>query len=446
MTGVIGLILLNFMSLFMIASIGIVGYSMAAEFNAIDKVGLIFALETCFRCAVCPISGKLGEKVGRKNLLIGALTAYTISFAVAAFATNITTIIVTRCICGAAWGCWMVNSFILFCDIFGQEAAPRYSGMAQTFGTVAILAAAPIAGVLCNVNWRLTYYICVPVLLVTLILCIIGVPKAEKDKNQAPMDIAGALCCALLLVPFCLAMAFGTAKGWTSPTLLVLYALSVVGLIGLIFAEKKAIDPILPVRLLKNKFYLSIFLTSFCFCVADAAGQYVPSYLQAVCGVSSTAASLVSLPGNILCAAITLFLGNYIAKHGRYRGMVVIWCVLSVISGVLMLFIGKGALAAIPAVFCMIATTPMSAGNAMQQVVPYTYPMVVLEPKDLAAGAAFMTFSGIFSSAVSNGVFTALMNSPAGMGSMFKLPIWLFAVMCVFGIFLFRDVKAGEKI
>ena len=73
MTGVIGLILLNFMSLFMIASIGIVGYSMAAEFNAIDKVGLIFALETCFRCTVCPISGKLGEKVGRKNLLIGDL-------------------------------------------------------------------------------------------------------------------------------------------------------------------------------------------------------------------------------------------------------------------------------------------------------------------------------------------------------------------------------------
>lgn len=57
-----------------------------------------------------------------------------------------------------------------------------------------------------------------------------------------------------------------------------------------------------------------------------------------------------------------------------------------------------------------------------------------------------MTFSGIFSGAVSGGVFTALMNSSGGMGSMFKLPIWLFAVMCVFGIFLFRDVKAGEKI
>lgn len=446
MTGAVGLILLNFMSLFMIASIGVVGYSMAAEFDAIDKVGLIFALETCFRCAVCPISGKLGEKLGRKNLLVAALAVYTAAYAVAAFAPNITVVIITRCICGAAWGCWMVNSFLLFCDIFGQQEGARYSGIAQTFGTIAILAASPIAGVLCDINWRITYYVSVPVLVVTLILCVIGVPKAEKNTNTAPMDVAGSIFCTLMLVPFCLAMAFGTGMGWTSSTILILFALTLIGLVGLIVAEKKAADPILPIRLLKNKYYLAIFFTSLCFCVATTAGQYIPSYLQACHGVSSTLASIAQLPGNIICAILTLYLGGYIAKHGRYRGIVVIWCVLSFISGVLMLFMGSPMTAAIPFAFCLIAITPMGAANAMQQVVPYTYPMLVLEPEDLAAGAAFMTFSGIFSGAVSSGVFTALMNSSGGMESMFKLPIWLFAVMCVFGIVLFRDVKAGEKI
>lgn len=70
--GYIGLLALNFMSMFLIACMGVVGYAMAGEFDAVSQVGLVFALETCFRCTVCPISGKLGEKLGRKQLLIGS--------------------------------------------------------------------------------------------------------------------------------------------------------------------------------------------------------------------------------------------------------------------------------------------------------------------------------------------------------------------------------------
>lgn len=444
--GFVGLLILNFMSMFLIASIGVVGYAMAGEFNTVDKVGLIFALETCFRCTVCPISGKLGEKVGRKNLLIVALIVYTLAYAWAAFTQSFTVILVTRCVCGAAWGCWMVNSFLLFCDLFGQQEGPRYSGIAQTIGTIAILIAAPIAGVICAQNWRITFYISVPILIVTVILCAIGIPKPVKSNNQTKMDLSGSIFCAVLLVPFCLAMSLGSSLGWTSPIMLILFGLSLVGLIGLIASEKKAADPILPVRLLKNKYYLAIFITSFCFCVATTAGQYTPTYLQAACGVSSTLAGLSGTPGSVICAILTIFLGNYAAKTGRYHGMTIWWCILSLISGVLMLFVGSPATAGIAFLFCVIAITPMNVANAMQQIVPYTYPMVVLEPQDLAAGSAFMTFSGIFSGAVASGVFSALMNSSAGMVSMFKLPIFLFVIMCVFGIFVFRDVKAGEKI
>lgn len=102
--GYIGLLALNFMSMFLIACMGVVGYAMAGEFDAVSQVGLVFALETCFRCTVCPISGKLGEKLGRKQLLIGALIVYTAAYAVAAFATNFTVILVTRCLAGAALG------------------------------------------------------------------------------------------------------------------------------------------------------------------------------------------------------------------------------------------------------------------------------------------------------------------------------------------------------
>lgn len=247
-------------------------------------------------------------------------------------------------------------------------------------------------------------------------------------------------------VPFCLAMSLGSLKGWTSPLMLVFYALTAVGLVGFVAAEKRADDPILPVRLLKNRYYLAIFVTSFCFCVATTAGQYVPTYLMEACGVSSTLSGLVSTPGSVVCAILTVFLGGYAAKHGRYRGMTVWWCLLSLASGVLMLFVGTPATDGFAFLFCMAAIFPMGVGKAMQQIVPYTYPMKVLEPKDLAAGSAFMTFSGIFSGAVSSGIFSALMNSSGGMVTMFRFPIAMFVVMAIFGIFLFRDIKSGETL
>lgn len=88
--------------------------------------------------------------------------------------------------------------------------------------------------------------------------------------------------------------------------MLVFYALTAVGLVGLVAAEKRADDPILPVRLLKNRYYLAIFVTSFCFCVATTAGQYVPTYLMEACGVSSTLSGLVSTPGSVVCAILTV--------------------------------------------------------------------------------------------------------------------------------------------
>lgn len=94
---------------------------------------------------------------------------------------------------------------------------------------------------------------------------------------------------------------------------------------------------------------------------------------------------LVSTPGSVVCAILTVFLGGYAAKHGRYRGMTIWWCLLSLASGVLMLFVGTPATDGFAFLFCMVAIFPMGVGQAMQQIVPYTYPMKVLEPKDLAA-------------------------------------------------------------
>lgn len=440
MTGFIGLTIANFMAMLLICGIGNLGYTIAASFDGMDKVGLVFALESCCRCAVCPISGKLGEKVGRKQLLIFALILYTASYVMAALANSMTVYLITRIIGGAAWGCWMSNSFMLMYDIFGQDEAPKYSGFAQTASSVAMLAGAPIAGALCAINWRIEFYIAVPILVITTILCSVGIPKSEKSTNANPMDIGGALFCALFLIPFSLAMSFGSTYGWGSTLVIVLIVLTVVGLVGLLICEKKAKDPIMPFHLLKNKYYLSIFMISFFFCVATAAGNYLPSYLQYFGGVSSTLSGFYGTPGTVLCLILTSVLGVKAAKTGKYKGMVNWWCILTAVTAILFLFVGKPIIAAVSVfVYITIANTFMGAGNAMQQIVPYTYYMKVLEPKDMASGASFMIFAGIFANSAANGILGAMVNSSAGLPSIFILPVICLVPMIIFGL-MFKDV------
>lgn len=443
--GYIGLLLANFFAMFIICGVGNYGYSAAGEFGAMGQVSMVFALEGACRCAACPISGKLGEKVGRKQLLIFALIVYTASYGIAALATSMTVFLVTRVLCGFAWGLWMSNSFVLFCDIFGQDDAPKYSGYAQTASSVAMVIGGPIAGILCGINWRLEFYITVPLLVVVTILCAIGVPKTEKTTKSVPMDVAGSVFCGLFLIPFSLVMSLGSALGWTSGIVLGLIALAVVGLVGIVFAEKKAAEPIFPVHLLKNRFYLAVFMTSFFFCIATAVGNYTPTYLQYYAGISSALSGFAGTPAILISLIITPILGTRVAKNGKYKGIVNWWCILTAISAVMYLLVGKSIIAAIPVfAYFVVTALPIGAAGSMQQIVPYTYYMKVLEPKDIAAGGAFMIFAGLLANAVANGVLGALMNTSAGLVSIYLLPIVCAVGMLIFGIGMFRDVESGE--
>ena len=104
----------------------------------------------------------------------------------------------------------------------------------------------------------------------------------------------------------------------------------------------------------------------------------------------------------------------------------------------------QAAGASITLAFVIISVTPLGAMNGVQQFVPYTYPMKVLKPQEIAGGMAFMALGGSLGGTIANGVVGALMNA-MGFGSIFYLPFICGIVMLIF-TFIFKDVKQGESI
>lgn len=439
-----GLMLVNFIVMFLISGVGVYSYTIAAQYNSIASVSMVFALECVARSVTIPIGGTLGDKIGHKKLFMGALAVYIVSYTAAAFASGFWMFTIARMISGFAWGMFIMNVFVLISAIFGQEEAPKYSGYNQSLTTIAMIVAAPIAGVACGVNWRIMFYVSIILLVVGFVMCAYGIPKIPaSSKGKTSLDYAGIAATAVTLIPFSLAMNWGNGYGWTSPMILGLLAVALVGFIFLIFAEKKASKPVIPIKLFKNKYYLCILLLMLIFSVLNGVGNYLPTYAQSVLGASSQVSGLINVPGLLIAVILTTWFGSYAAKTGKYKGMVMVWAIAALVGSIAWFALGLAGSLAMGMILIFAGAIPIAAVNSVNQIAPYTYPMVVLDPADLAEGLAFMGLAGALGSTLSGGICGAIMNSAGGLLAVFKVPVVCAVIMVALAV-AFKDSKKNS--
>lgn len=436
-----GILIINFLAMYLIAGVGVYSYTVAALFDNLPSVSMIFTLECVARGVSIPIGGKVGDKVGHKKLFLFAVALYILCYAVAAFSSGFWMFTIARMVSGFAWGLFMMNGFVLLSAIFGQTDAPKYSGYNQSLTTVAMIIGAPIAGVVCAINWRIQFYVAIVLMVIGLVLCAYGIPSIPpKGGADSKLDVLGVIATGVTLVPFSLAMNWGSTYGWTSPLILGLLAVTIVGLILLFAAERKAADPVFPAKLFKNRYYLCILLLMFIFSVGNGAGNYGPTYAQAVLGASSQISGLLNVPGLILAVVLTTLFGNYAAKTGKYKGMVMVWAIGALAGGVIWALLGTASTPTMGLILLFAGAFPIASVNSVNQIAPYTYPMTILPPQDLATGLAFMGLAGALGSTIAGGICAALMNSAGGLLMVFKVPLVCAILMLICAI-LFKDQK-----
>ena len=202
-----GILMINFLAMYLIAGVGVYSYTVAEIFGNLPSVSMIFTLECVARGVSIPIGGQVGDKVGHKRLFLFAVALYIICYAVAAFSTSFWMFTIARMVSGFAWGLFMMNGFVLLSAIFGQANAPKYSGYNQALTTVSMIIGAPIAGVVCAINWRLQVYAAIVLLVIGFVLCAYGIPSIPpKSGDGSKLDVLGVIATAVTLVPFSLAM------------------------------------------------------------------------------------------------------------------------------------------------------------------------------------------------------------------------------------------------
>jgi EmrB/QacA subfamily drug resistance transporter len=295
--------------------------TIVGELGGLEHLAWVVTGYLLAQTIVTPINGKLGDLYGRKLVLQSAIVLFLAGSALCGMSQSMTQLILFRFVQGLGGGGLNVTTQAAVGDIVSPRERGRYQGIfGAVFGLASI--AGPLLGgyFTTHLSWRWIFYVNLPLGIIALVVLAATLPAQSQRRSHA-IDYVGAGLLAVVLSAMTLvADTGGTAFPWSSGLVLGLIAITVVALIGFIFAERRAKEPVLPPHLFGQRTFT---LTSLIGLIVGFAlfgsVTYLPVYLQLVKGVGPTESGLQMLPmmGGMLVTSIVS--GQLISRTGRYK-------------------------------------------------------------------------------------------------------------------------------
>src|SRR5438445_10025713 len=205
--------------------------------------------------AVVPISGKLSDMYGRKFFLLGSSAMFVLTSALCGLSQDMTQLIIFRGLQGVAGGVLTSTVFTVISQIFPPAERGRIQGVFSGIFGLASIVGPLLGGYLTdNLSWRWVFYVNLPVGLIALTVLWFSFPNIRPAVRERRIDYAGALTLVAGVVPILLALSWGgNDYPWLSPVIIGLFVLAAVMLTVFGLIESRAIEPILPLSLFRNR-------------------------------------------------------------------------------------------------------------------------------------------------------------------------------------------------
>ena len=343
--------------------------------------------------ATTPLWGKLADLFSKKVLVQVALVIFVLASAAAGLAQSAEWLIVCRVFQGIGTGGLSALAQIVMATMIAPRERGRYSGYLGATFAVATVGGPLLGGVITDTDWlgwRWCFYVGVPFALVALIVLqkTLHLPVVKRDNVKIDWGGAflstAAVCLLLLWVTFA-----GDKYEWNSWQTYAMTGGALVLVLLFVLVESKVSQPIIPMRLFRNRTVALSSVASLFVGVAMFAGTiFFSQYFQLARDKSPTMAGVMTIPmiGGLFVSS-TLS-GLIITRTGRWKG----WLV----SGALLLTAGLGLLGTIRYdteywhVAVYMAVMGIGVGMMMQNLVLCTQNQVA--PADLGSASSLVTF------------------------------------------------------
>jgi DHA2 family multidrug resistance protein len=287
--------------------------------------GYMLALATSM-----PLTGWLRDKIGYKNLYIGALFLFTLGSVLCGFAWNFPSLIMARVIQAIGGGAMQPTGMALMTEVFPPNERGKAMGL---FGMGIIIGPAigpTLGGYLTDYfGWRSIFLVNLPVGIITIFLAIELMMKDAPHKLvRKPFDIWGFSFLTIFLIGILLGMSKGQKEGWTSLYIMTCFILSGLGFIGFMLVETHIENPIVDLSLFK----IPTFATASVITVARSIGLFgsiflIPLFVQQQMGYTALQSGFLMLPPSLFMAVVFPLFGRMADKVGPRIPSVIGICV-----------------------------------------------------------------------------------------------------------------------
>lgn len=306
--------------------------TIVGELGGLAHLSWVVTAYTLATAASTPIWGKVGDMYGRKGAFLASIVIFLIGSAASGMAQDMSQLIGFRAIQGLGAGGLMVGVMAIIGDLIPPRERGKYQGMMAGVMAVAMIGGPLVGGAITDhLGWRWTFYINLPLGAVALAM-VTTVLHLPKKRARGRIDYLGTALLTIGIVSIVLVTTWGGSEyAWGSAVIMELIFIGVAALIGFVFWETRAAEPIVPLHIFRNRNFslMSIigFLTGF---VMFGAMLFLPLFQQSVQGASATNSGLLLMPMLLAMMAVSLIAGRVTTNTGKYKAFPIAGGVLMV--------------------------------------------------------------------------------------------------------------------
>lgn len=391
--------------------------SSAEQLWIVDSYSLVLA-------ALLVPMGAIGDRIGRRKLLLIGSTGFAVISALAAFTPSALLLVVARALLGIFGAMLMPATLSIIRNVFADANERRIAIAVWATGFSAGAALGPIVGgfLLEHFYWGSVFLMALPILVPFLILAPMTVPES-KDPNPSPVDPLSILLIMVGMTGITYGLTHTSENGFDAvaiSTILGGLVFIVLFVLRQLNREKNGIQPMLDVRLFRNSVFTGAIAANMISMMVDVGFIYFASqHLQLVSGLPPMYAGMLLVPGTVATMIAGLTIAR-VASRFHPAQIVAFGLALNATAFAALAFLGAHHDVVIILIFIVLGT-----GIGISQTISNDLMLSSVPPRKAGAASAISETSyemgAVLGTVIMGGILTSVYRAnlviPEGMNA-----------------------------
>lgn len=309
------------------------------QFGDVHNLPWLITAYLIANTSITALYGKISDIHGRRVTLMIAISMYMLGSLVCALAPNMIVLILGRVLHGLGGGGLTSTGMVVLGDVAAPKDRGKYYGYFSATYTTAGACGPALGGAIAEyLHWSVIFWMNIPLGLIALALTLTLLRRLPRHERPHRLDFLGAGLIMTASVAFMLALSMGGVRyPWTSPPILLLFAIALVIGTGFIVRLRTAPEPLIPLAILGDReARLSVMANTFGWGPIVGLHIFLPIFLQNIHGMQPATAGLSVLMLAVMLNVSAGITGTLLPRQEHYKRMPVFGLMLA-IAGVLAL-------------------------------------------------------------------------------------------------------------